>query len=61
LAYKLINAGKNYNTKNILLAWWVSANDKLKNSLEEICEKKWLNFLSPKKKIYSMDNAAMVW
>ncbi len=60
LTYKLINAAKNYNTKNILLAWWVSANDKLKNSLEEICEKKWYTFLSPKKKKYSMDNAAMV-
>jgi len=60
LAYKLINAAKNYNTKNILLAWWVSANDKLKNILEKICKEKWYYFLSPKKKNYSMDNAAMV-
>ncbi len=60
LAYKLINAAKNYNTKNIMLSWWVSANDKLNNIIKEICKKNWYNFLSPTKKIYSMDNAAMV-
>ena len=60
LVYKLINAAKNYWVKNILLAGWVSANDKLKNSLEKNCREKKYTFLSPVKKVYSMDNAAMV-
>jgi tRNA A37 threonylcarbamoyltransferase TsaD len=42
-----------------MLAWWVSANDKLINSIKQ--KANWLNFIYPIKKIYSWDNAAMVW
>ena len=60
LAYKLINAAKKYNVSNIMLAWWVSANDKLINTLKNLAKKNNLNFIYPVKKIYSWDNAAMV-
>ena len=61
LVYKLINAGKKKNVRTIMLAWWVSANDKLIDLISDLAKKLDLNFLSPVKKIYSMDNAAMVW
>lgn len=61
LVYKLISAAKEKKVKTILLAWWVSANNKLKNILKQETKKEWLNFIYPKKIIYSMDNAAMVW
>ncbi len=61
LAYKLLNAAKNYKVKNILLAGGVSANDNLKNIIKDFAIKNNYNFLYPIKKIYSMDNAAMVW
>ncbi len=61
LSQKLIQAAKDYNVLNILLAGWVSANDDLK---WRIAQKAWENaigFLSPTRKIFCMDNAAMVW
>lgn len=61
LAYKLLYAWEEKRVKTVMLAWWVSANDKLNNLIREGSEKKWLDFISPTKKIYSMDNAAMVW
>jgi N6-L-threonylcarbamoyladenine synthase len=61
LAYKLENAWIKKWVKNIVLAGWVSANDKLVKSLEEKSKKKELNFSYPTKKIYCWDNAAMVW
>ncbi len=61
LSYKLIQASKQFNTKTIMLAWWVSANDKLINTIKSLAERDNLNFIYPKKKIYSWDNAAMVW
>jgi len=60
LAWKLINAAKEKNVKTVMLAWWVSANDKLRKLAEELCIKEKLNFLYPKKNLYCMDNAAMV-
>lgn len=59
LAGKLILSAEKYETKSIMLAGWVSANDDLR---EKVIEKKGdnLEFLFPSKKIYSMDNAAMV-
>ncbi len=61
LAYKLVNAAKEKWVKIIMLAWWVSANIKLKESIENLIIKEKLKFIYPKKLIYSMDNAAMVW
>jgi len=60
LVYKLINAWKKTWVKTIMLAWWVSANDKLNKSLEYYAKLNNFIFISPIKKIYSMDNAAMV-
>jgi len=61
LSYKLINAAEEKWVKTVMLAWWVSANTKLKESIEKLAKKEWINFIYPKKLIYSMDNAAMVW
>ncbi len=45
----------------VMLAWWVSANDKLINLIEEKAKEEWLDFIYPTKKVYCWDNAAMVW
>jgi N6-L-threonylcarbamoyladenine synthase len=44
----------------IVLAGGVSANTKLKDKIQKISDSTSIPFLSPKKTIYSMDNAAMV-
>ena len=61
LAYKLVQAAKEKNVKTVMLAWWVSANNRLKNEIEKLCKKEKLQFVYPKKLVYCMDNAAMVW
>lgn len=61
LAWKLINAAKTNWFKTIMLAWWVSANNKLKKEIQTLASKENLEFIFPKKLIYSMDNSAMVW
>ncbi len=61
LAWKLVYAAEAKWVKTIMLAWWVSANDKLKKEIEKQAKKKWLNFIYPSKNLYCMDNAAMVW
>ncbi len=61
LAYKLILAWEIYGVQTVMLAWWVSANDDLKEKIETLALKRGFTFIAPKKKIYSMDNAAMVW
>jgi len=60
LAYKLVNAWVKKNVSTLMLAWWVSANDKLNELIKTMALEKWLEFLSPVNKVYSMDNAAMV-
>lgn len=60
LAKKLLRALGQTDAKMILLAGWVSANSKLKQKLETLANEQHIPFLSPKKNIYSMDNAAMV-
>lgn len=60
LAWKLIEAAKQNNIKTIMLAWWVSANNKLKNTIEKMSKKERINFIFPAKLTYCMDNAAMV-
>ncbi len=60
LAYKLINAALKKWVKTVMLAWGVSANDKLIETIKNMTLEKKLEFIYPKKKIYSWDNAAMV-
>jgi tRNA A37 threonylcarbamoyltransferase TsaD len=60
LAWKLINAAKENGVKTAMLAWWVSANNRLKNEIQKLADKEQINFIYPKKSLYSMDNAAMV-
>lgn len=61
LAWKLVNAANDNGYKTVMLAGWVSANDKLKQEIQKLASKNNINFIYPKKKVYSMDNAAMVW
>ena len=61
LAYKLVNAWIKKRVWTVMLAGWVSANDKLISLIEEKAEKEWLKFIYPTKKVYCWDNAAMVW
>jgi tRNA A37 threonylcarbamoyltransferase TsaD len=43
-----------------MLAGGVSCNNRLKATIREEVEKKWLIFYHPVSNLYSMDNAAMV-
>lgn len=61
LAYKLVNAWIKKNVKTVMLAWWVSANDNLREKIDILSKNNNLNFICPTKKLYSMDNAAMIW
>ena len=61
LAYKLFLAWEKYEVETLMLAGWVSANEDLKNKIEVFSKNSGKKFFSPVKKIYSMDNAAMVW
>jgi len=60
LCYKLIRAAQEKWVKTIMLAGWVSANNDLNMRISQEAQKKWFNFLAPKKKLYCMDNAAMI-
>lgn len=60
LAQKLIRALEYTHSKSILLAGWVSANTLLKQKIQVLADLSWVPFLSPKKTLYSMDNAAMI-
>ncbi len=60
LSYKLIQAAKQKEVQTILLAWWVSANDDLNRKIESLAREEWYNFFAPKKKLFCMDNAAMI-
>ncbi len=60
LATKLIQAAEQYGIKNMALAWWVSANTRLKDILATEAMNRGWSFVAPKKILYSMDNAAMV-
>ena len=64
LAKKLIKSWIKYQVKTLGIAGWVSCNDRLRAYLnEENTSKKYFKFetLKPTKKIYSMDNWAMIW
>lgn len=69
---RLIKAAKMYNAKTIAIAWWVSANIRLAEYVEneiktwnesDYAKKSWLYvaFLHPVKNLYSTDNWAMIW
>jgi len=60
LSEKLMRAAEKTWVKTLCLAWWVSANIKLKDTLALLCQQNEYTFISPKKNLYSMDNAAMV-
>lgn len=60
LAYKILEAAKQKKAQTILLAGWVSANDDLRVKISEEAQKIWIPFLCPTKKLYCMDNAAMI-
>ena len=69
---RLMKAAKMYWAKTIAIAWWVSANKRLTQYVQELvdewnnseyAEKKWLHvdFVHPVKNLYSTDNWAMIW
>lgn len=61
MAWKIVEAARQKNVKTVMLAWWVSANNKLKNEINKLSKKERLEFIYPSKNLYCMDNAAMVW
>lgn len=56
---KTMEAIEKYNVKNLILAGGVAANSGIRNSLEEACKNKDINFTMPTL-IYCTDNAAMI-
>lgn len=60
LTTKLIAAAKKYWINSLVLAWWVSANSRLKDSISVKAKENNFTFIHPKKIVYSQDNAAMV-
>ena len=61
LCFKLLEAAKQKKVKTVLLAGWVSANDDLNTKIVQASQPLWLTFFAPSKKLYCMDNAAMIW
>ena len=72
LGKRLMKAAKMYGAKTIAIAWWVSANKRLAEYVEnevkewnesDYATKKWLHveFVHPVKNLYSTDNWAMIW
>ncbi len=55
LSDKLINATQKFHAKTIWLVWWVSANIRLREKLQNH------NIILPTKFEYCVDNAAMIW
>lgn len=60
LAYKLLNAAKEKHVQTVLLAGGVSANDDLNAKIQADARKSGFTFFAPAKKLYCMDNAAMI-
>mgnify|MGYP003892859905 CR=1 FL=1 len=60
LCYKLIHAAEEKRVRTIMLAGWVSANNDLNVRISQAAQKLWLTFFAPIKKLYCMDNAAMI-
>ncbi len=63
LGKKIIQAADEYDAKSLSLTWWVSANDRLYEYVEQRSAQKFqdsIDILRPASKKYSTDNAAMV-
>jgi len=60
LAYKLVQVALQKWVKTVMLAGWVSANNRLKEEITRLAKKHNLEFIFPIKNLYCMDNAAMV-
>ena len=60
LCFKLLEAARQKWVKTVLLAGWVSANDDLNAKISKESQAHWHKFLAPTKKLYCMDNAAMI-
>lgn len=60
LSYKLFHAAEILGVSSVVLAGWVSANDRLCETIEREAKQRNYYFLAPIRKIYSQDNAAMV-
>jgi len=60
LAGKLMIAADTKRVKTVMLTGWVSANDRLRELIVQKISETGYNFLCPTKKVYCMDNAAMV-
>lgn len=60
---KLVRAGISFDAKTLWLAGGVSCNDRLREYLQSYTQEKMPEVvcLRPMKKVYSMDNAAMIW
>lgn len=61
LTYKVLEAARQKQVKTVLLAWWVSANDNLNEKISTGAQAEGFVFFAPKKKLFCMDNAAMIW
>ena len=60
LTIKLFRAAKQLEIDSVMLAGGVSANDTLRASIASGAKAKKLTFVAPARKVYSMDNAAMI-
>ncbi len=60
LITKLFRAAEQFGVPTIMLAGGVSANDFLRSSIALRAKSENLTFFAPTKKLYSMDNAAMI-
>lgn len=60
---KLVRAGIAFGAKTLWLAGGVSSNDRLREYIQSYAKEKMPEVvcLKPMKKVYSMDNAAMIW
>lgn len=60
LCYKICEAARQHKVSTVLLAGGVSANDDLRIEIQKECHKNGFRFFFPTKKLYCMDNAAMI-
>ena len=60
LAYKLIQSAKQKWVDHVMLAWGVSANTTLRDTISDMAQKNQMRFTHPTKLKYCMDNAAMI-
>lgn len=60
LTYKIMEAARQKRVSTILLAGGVSANDDLRERIEKEVGNTQMKFYYPTKKVYCMDNAAMI-